>query len=116
LAHALVITKADGENEKSASRAQSDYEHALHLVTPHEAVWIPRVLCSSAVTGKGIEETWNMVTQFRDAMQSSGEWSRLRSEQNRAWMRDYFDQLITAQVQQNEKLRQRQSGAGATGD
>lgn len=105
LAHALVITKADGDNEKNATRAQSDYQHALHLVTPHEAVWTPRVLCTSAVTGKGIEETWNMINEFRNAMESSGEWSRHRSDQNRAWMRDYFDQLITQQVQHNEKLR-----------
>ncbi len=64
MADALVITKADGENAQKAASARAEYAHAMHLLQAPESGWTPRTLVCSALEGKGIEEVYNMLTDF----------------------------------------------------
>jgi LAO/AO transport system kinase len=63
MADAIVITKADGENEKKAKQAQIEFQHALHLFQP-TSFWNPKVLTSSAIEKKGIDEVWKVIYCF----------------------------------------------------
>jgi len=63
MADAIVITKADGENEKKAKQAQTEFQHALHLFQPTN-FWNPKVLTSSAIEKKGVDEVWKMIDSF----------------------------------------------------
>ena len=48
MADAIIITKADGNNIQNAKNAKMEYKRALHLFTPSENGWIPKVdICSS---------------------------------------------------------------------
>src|SRR6478609_11290562 len=62
---AMVITKADGDNVDHATRAQAEYQHALHLFPASSSGWEPRVVTASALKGKGIDAVWKMITEYQ---------------------------------------------------
>ncbi len=64
MADAIVINKADGDNIKMASLAAAQYKSALHLFPPTESKWIPKVTKCSATTGSGIDEVWNIISDY----------------------------------------------------
>ena len=105
MADALVITKADGNNLKNAVEAQGIYQQALHLFPVSDSGWQPTVLLSSATTGSGIEEIWNVITQHNEHVKSTGYLLKNRSRQNIAWFKDRFFQLLNIDLQQFDKLR-----------
>ena len=73
LADIIVVNKADID-EDAATRAQAQITSSLRLLglrgqsedTPDDAaVWHPRVLQASALTGQGMAEFWDEVGRFR---------------------------------------------------
>ena len=95
MADAIVITKADGDNVKHATEAQAEYQHALHLLPASASNWKPKVLTSSSLTKKGIGETWEMISKYKDQAIHSGFLESNRMKQNASWLQDYFQQLLT---------------------
>ena len=77
MADALVITKADGENAQKAVLARAEYAYAMHLSRgSRKAAGRPEPVCS-ALEGKGIEEVYNMLTDFVTfASSTTGFWNR----------------------------------------
>ncbi len=95
LADLVVVNKADGELAAIAAHTAADYAAALHLVRPRLSGWTPRVLTCSALTGSGIPEVWESVTEFRAAIVD--ELPALRAGQNREWMwSEVTDSLLDA--------------------
>lgn len=107
MADAIVITKADGDNVQYASKAQADFQHALHLFPAKRSGWVPAVTTSSAVTNKGIEEVWKMILKFAEQTKASGYFAMQRSEQNAKWFTEYFHQLLLNDVHRNEALKKK---------
>ncbi|MBA4056438.1 MAG: methylmalonyl Co-A mutase-associated GTPase MeaB [Marivirga sp.] len=105
IADAIVITKADGENVKSALQAQAMYREALHLFVAPESGWQPKVLTSSAYTGEGIEDIWNMILKYQDDVQTNGFFDSNRSHQNISWFREYFTQLLHADLRKFSSIQ-----------
>lgn len=64
MADAIVINKADGDNIKMASLAAAQYKSALHLFPPTESGWTPTVSTCSAATGMGIDNIWNIISDY----------------------------------------------------
>lgn len=105
MADALVITKADGDNIRQATEAQSEYQHALHLLpTPHSG-WKPPVMVTSAREKKGMVEVWKMINKFSDEMKSTGSFEALRQQQNTIWFLEYFKQLLQADAVSRDTLK-----------
>ncbi len=95
LADLVVVNKADGELASVAAHTAADYAAALHLVRPRLPGWTARVLTCSALTGTGIPEVWDTVTEFRAAIAES--LPGLRAGQNRQWMwSEVTDSLLDA--------------------
>ncbi len=86
LADLVIVNKADGDLEKSAIRAAADYKSALHLMRPKTSCWTANVVLASALKGRGLEEIWQQVQNFQQAMTDSGELDKLRREQAKSWM------------------------------
>jgi LAO/AO transport system kinase len=105
MADAIVITKADGDNIQSATKAQSDFQHALHLFPSRSSEWNPTVTVSSALANKGIAEVWKLILKFKDKTTGSGFFEQQRNEQNVKWFNDYFQQLLLNDFQHNESLQ-----------
>lgn len=104
-AHAIVITKADGDNIKEANTAMVSYEQALRL-TPTSGTWTPRVMTTSAVTGAGMADVWNLILEHRRQMRESGEYEQIRTKQRVSWFKDHFRFLLMNDVNSDASLRE----------
>jgi LAO/AO transport system kinase len=91
LADTIVINKADGANEAAAQAARSEYAGAIHVFAQRPDNWQPRVLCTSGLTGHGLEELWSQVENYFVHMQVNGQLSQKRKAQEVM----LFEQLFT---------------------
>ena len=86
LADALVVNKADGGNEIAAQRAVRDYRAALAMTAPANPNWVPPVLAVSAIEDTGLDQVWDQIQAYYQALSDSGELTVLRSGQQVRWM------------------------------
>lgn len=94
MADALVINKADGENEKAAKRALQEYKQALHLFPPSESGWRTRALSCSALHSTDLENIWTTIKEFQSERTRSGWWEKIRADQNVHWMYSHIEALL----------------------
>ena len=85
LADAIVINKADIDRQKT-ELARQQYENALHILRPKSRNWTVPVKMVSALKHEGVADVWEMLVDFRDTMQRSGEFADTRSRQSVDWM------------------------------
>ncbi len=104
MADAVVITKADGENQKASKQAQVTYQNALHLLSSNENGWSPPVLTCSALENKGLESIWSKIEEHHNMMQQNGSWSVNRADQRLAWMHDCIRLEVHHAITRNPKL------------
>ena len=86
LADALVVNKADGGNEIAAQRAVRDYRAALALTSPANPNWAPPVMAVSAIEGTGLDQVWDHIQAYYQALSDSGELAGHRADQQVRWM------------------------------
>ena len=86
LADALVVNKADGGNEIAAQRAVRDYRAALALTSPANPSWVPPVMAVSAIEGTGLDQVWDHIQAYYQALSDSGELAGQRADQQVRWM------------------------------
>ena len=110
IAHAIVITKADGENIKNANAAKATYQQALHFHPPVSSEWTPKVLTASAHTGAGIDDVWKLILGYEEQAIHSGFFQHNRASQNMEWFQNHFQYLLQSdfkgfKVLQTEKKK-----------
>lgn len=102
IADAILINKADGENKVRAEAARTEYNRALHYLTPATEGWRSRAYTASALDNTGIDKIWSVIESFQEKMTASGELQARREKQLQAWLhtviieqlkRDFYDQL-----------------------
>lgn len=91
IADAVVINKADGDNIARAKAARAQMERALQLVAPATDGWETRALTASALRGHGIEEIWQVISEFTALTKASGGFEKRRTEQRRAWLHNAIE-------------------------
>ena len=96
LADAILINKADGDNEQPAQIARAEYERALHYLRPATEGWQTRAYTCSAHTGAGVLDMWGVVESFMALAHESGVLERRRRRQERQWVR----QLVREQLEE----------------
>jgi LAO/AO transport system kinase len=87
LADVIAINKADGDNVSRATAAAAEYQSALHILTPADALWQPPVLTISGLGNQGLERLWTTVQQHRSQMIETGRFEQRRQQQAVRWMR-----------------------------
>ena len=87
LADLVLVTKADGDLARAASRAASDYHAALHLMRPKYPGVSARVMKVSALESLGIGEAWTAMSDLHSLLGGQGYLRRLREDQSRRWFR-----------------------------
>jgi len=105
LADAIVVTKSDGDLVDAAKRAQRDYANALHLLRPASAHWSPPVLRCSSVSGEGLPAVWEMIGDYRAALDPAGEITSRRAEQARAWMWSEISESLLERLKADPNVR-----------
>lgn len=85
LADVVVVNKADGKHLNEAKSAARELKNALHLIYPHDALWVPPVLTMSAVENTGVDEYWNAVCHHKKVLEQAGALEARRTRQQIDW-------------------------------
>lgn len=105
LCDAIFINKADGDNEKRALIAQTDYNNALHYLQPATKGWQPKAYIGSALTGKGIGDLWNVISEFEKHTKSSGVFDERRKNQIVEWAFKMVENKLIDDFYNDEKIK-----------
>ncbi len=104
MADAVVINKADGDNQKAAQRAKAEYQSALHLFPVDESGWVPQVKTCSALENKGLDDVWEMITKHQSTMQANGFLAENRKRQQVAWFRENIGEMLGQAFYQDQEI------------
>ena len=105
LTDAILINKADGDNEKKANIAKSDYNNALHYLQPATKGWTSQAFSASALTGKGIPELWDVIKKFEKTIKQSGVFDQRRKDQSIEWVFRMVEDTLRDEFYNNEKVQ-----------
>lgn len=86
MADVITVNKADGDHEREARVAARELSIAMKLITSDRDARRPPVLTSSSVTGKGLDEVWQAITDHRAWLEGSGQLEERRARQQREWL------------------------------
>ncbi len=111
MADGVAITKADGDNLKSAKQAQADYQHALHMFPTADSGWTPKVLITSAFEKKGLNEVWEMIEAFKSYTTSNGFFGKQRVDQNKDWFHASIDNKLKGEIMKQPVLKNKMKEA-----
>lgn len=106
MADAIVINKADGENQKAAKHAKTEFRRALHLYPPKKSGWQPKTLLASALHNIGIVEIWELIEKFEQEVKANGYFSANRKEQNKSWLLQNIDEQLKSDFYQDPKIKE----------
>jgi len=106
LVHIIAINKADGANRGPAERARAELQRALRILRPstEDDPWSPRVILSSALSGEGIDEVWNLVLEHRRVLEEAGLFHARRNQQRVDWTWSLVDQSLLAAVREHPEV------------
>ena len=86
MADVIAVNKADGDHEREARVAARELSIAMKLITSDPDARRPPVLTSSSVTGKGLDEVWQAITDHRAYLEQTGRLEERRARQQRDWL------------------------------
>ena len=105
MADAIVINKADGENERNTKIAKVEFNRALHLYPLKESKWQPKVLTASALHNKGIDKINQMILEYISLTKNNKYFTQKRNEQNKYWLLSTIDQQLKANFYNNPQVK-----------
>ena len=105
IADALVINKADGENEPKANIAKTEYAHALHYLLPATEGWKTNAFTCSALTGNNIPELWGVINKFKKITSASGVFSERRKTQSLEWVYRMIEDELKSDFYNNKNVK-----------
>jgi LAO/AO transport system kinase len=107
LADMLAVNKADGDNVKRATAAAAEYRAALHIISAGSELWTPPVITFSGLTGDGIAELWEKISEHRERMSAAGALAARRREQQVKWMWAMLEERVMGRLKSDPALRAR---------
>jgi len=105
MADAIVINKADGDNEKNAKIAKVEFNRALHLYPIKESKWQPKVMTASALHNLGIEKIDTMIVDYISLTKENNYFSQKRNNQNKYWLLATIEQQLKDNFYQNTTIK-----------
>jgi len=105
MANAIVINKADGDNEKNAKIAKVEFNRALHLYPIKESKWQPKVLTASALHNLGILEIDKMIADYIILTKKNKYFDIKRNEQNEYWLLSTINQQLKDRFYKDPKVK-----------
>ncbi len=105
LADALLINKADGDNETKANIASAEYKNALHYLQHATKGWKTDSFTSSAVTGKGIPEIWKVIKKFEEITLKSGVFEERRKNQLLEWTFNMIEESLKEKFYNEQNIK-----------
>ncbi len=94
MADLVLINKAERDNIPRAQLAKAQLVNALHYFPPTESGWQPRVETCSAITGDGIGEAWEIMTDYLNFAMNKGFFAKKRHDQDQRIMMHSVEELL----------------------
>lgn len=104
MADIIVINKADGNNLQNATNSYNHYSNAMKLFGKKDNGWNTKILMTSTVNNRGIEELWDIILDFEKHIKSTEYFEKNRARQNLNWFQDYLSKKILDIYKSNSKL------------
>ena len=105
MADAIIINKADGDNEKKAKIAKVEFNRALHLYPIKESNWQPKVLTASALKNNGIDKVYKMINKYFNLTKENKYFAKKRNDQNKYWLLTTIEQQLKDNFYNNSKIK-----------
>jgi len=105
MADAIVINKADGENQKPAREAKLEFNRALQLYPAKESEWKPEVKLCSALYNEGVSEIWKMIQEFKSKVDENGHFQHNRQEHNKFWLYQTINDYLKSRFYDDPKIK-----------
>ncbi len=105
MADAIVINKADGDNQKRAREAKNQFRKALHLYPLGESSWSPEVMTCSALKEDGIQEIWELILKYIDITTENGFFEDNRVQQNKFWLLQTIEEQLKNEFYNHIKVK-----------
>ncbi|MBK1670006.1 methylmalonyl Co-A mutase-associated GTPase MeaB [Rhodovibrio sodomensis] len=103
IADLLVVNKADVD-PNAANAAASEYRSALRMLRPASDSWQPPVLTAAGLSGRGVDDVWAKIREYRQAMDTSGDLAKRRAGQARAWMWNELEESLIAAFKKHPEV------------
>ena len=107
LADAIVINKADGDNRARASAAQAEMRRVLHYLHRMTEGWETPALVTSAMTGEGVPEVWQMTEAYFTNARAVGSLTGRRRTQAVQWMHALIAESLQSRFYASEDVKAR---------
>lgn len=104
MADALVITKADGDNQKKAQMASREYANAMHLFPPKQSGWTAQSFTCSAYNNENIDKVWDTVESFVNQTKLNGWYADHRKVQDKYWLTETLKEMILNEFFEDAEL------------
>ncbi|MCX6179294.1 MAG: methylmalonyl Co-A mutase-associated GTPase MeaB [Chlorobiales bacterium] len=101
IADAVAITKTDGDQSSIAAVSKGEFEAALRMLPVKHPVWQRKVFLTSALTGKGIQEVWQNISDFFAAMQNENTLEKRRRQQLKSLLYTVLEEMLKKQFFSN---------------
>lgn len=105
MADAIVINKADGDNEKNAKIAKVEFNRALHIYPIKENNWQPKVLTASALNNLGIDKVDEMINSYISLTKENNHFNIKRINQNKYWLLATIEQQLKDNFYNNATIK-----------
>ncbi|MEL6989443.1 MAG: methylmalonyl Co-A mutase-associated GTPase MeaB, partial [Bacteroidota bacterium] len=103
LADLIVVHKADGDRLKLAKEIQRAYSNAIHFFAPKEHNIITQVVQASSLDQTGVDEIWEIISEFNEQIHSTDFKSQRRKQQKLSIFQDLLNQKILATFKSQNK-------------
>lgn len=107
MADAVVITKADGKNQKATEQALVEYQNAFHLFPAPENGWFPQIKICSALEKRGLDDIWEMILEYDKLVKTNGFYLQNRQYQNLEWMHSLIRFALEEQFYQHRSIKEK---------
>ena len=104
MADAIIINKADGNNLTAAKIAKVEFNRALHFYPAKTSGWTPKIVLCSALENKGIDTTWNLISDYVRHANKEGYFVKKRQEQNSFWLLQTIENQLKDRFFQDEVI------------
>jgi len=104
IADAVAITKTDGDQSGIAAISRAEFEAALRMLPIKHPAWKRDVFLTSALTGKGITEVWQNISEFFAAMQESHTLEKRRQKQLKSLLYTVLEEMLKKEFFSNSSV------------
>ncbi len=105
MADVIVINKADGENQKAARLAKTEFNRALHLYPTKDSGWSPKTVTASALQNEGIREVWKLISDYISKTSENGYFQKKRKEQDKFWLLQTIEARLKSDFYKNSSIK-----------